>query len=274
MAKKTIVTLIALFLLASLSPAASNPWGDLKKIYFYDGSGNLDEVTRNLVALDAQTLPPTEKIELIKKLTELGDRYYQKGDYRLAEAFYRKILAISARDAWPTYNKLEQISRQRGNFFWKLENIGRQFGLVTRNFNSSFILLDGFFNVLLFSGLLLFFLVTAVMFIKYFKLAAYDFLMGGNSPFALPKLLLLLLLLLWPLAITGGWGFYPFLFCGFLWHYFNHDDRANIKRILDDPSGPDSPAQPGRLPGKKPAKPGFSKYSKNLCRASFPGEHL
>ncbi len=232
MAKKTIVTMIALVLLASFSPAASNPWGDLKKIYFYDGSGNLAEVTHNLVTLDAQTLPPAEKIELIKKLSELGDRYYQKGDYRLAEAFYRKILAISARDAWPTYNKLEQISRQRGNFFWKLENIGRQFGLVTRNFNSSFILLDSFFNVLLFSGLLLFYLFTAVMFIKYFKLAAYDFLMGGNSPFPLPKLLLLLLLLLWPLAITGGWGFYPFLFCGFLWHYFNHDDRANIKRIL------------------------------------------
>ena len=232
MVKKAILTVTAMILLASLSPTASNPWGDLKKIYFYDVSGNLAEVKQNLDSLDAQALPPNEKIELIKKLGELGDHYYQRGDYLLAETFYRKILAISARNAWPIYNKLEQISRRRGNFFWKPENIVRQFGLVTRDFNSSFILLDSFFNVLLFSGLLLFFLVTAVLFIKYFKLAAHDFLKDGYSRFPVPKLLLLLLLLLWPLAITGGWGFYPFLFCGFLWRYFNHDDRANVKRIL------------------------------------------
>jgi tetratricopeptide (TPR) repeat protein len=130
------------------------------------------------------------------------------------------------------YNKLEKISRRRGNFLWNFNYIGRQFGLLLRDFNSSFILLNSFFNVLLFSGLLLFYLFTAVMFIKYFKLAAHDFIMGDNSRFQIRKLLFLLLLLLWPLVLTGGWGFYPFLFCGFLWHYFNHDDRGHIKRIL------------------------------------------
>jgi tetratricopeptide (TPR) repeat protein len=42
---------------------------------------------------------------------------------------------------------------------------------------------------------------------------------------------LLLLLMLWPLAITGGWGFYPFLLCGLLWNYLSRDERASVKRI-------------------------------------------
>ncbi|MBU4268481.1 MAG: hypothetical protein KJ808_06495 [Acidobacteria bacterium] len=232
MANKIIMPLIVLALMASLSPAATNPWGDLKKIYFYNSIGNLAEVKKNLDKINAQTLPHSDKIELMNKLAELGDRYYQKGDYQLAETFFKKILNISPQDAWPMYNKLEKISRRRGNFLWNLNYIGRQFGLLTRGFNSSFILLNSFFNILLFSGLLLFYLVTTVMFIKYFKLAAHDFIMGSNPRFKIHKLLLLLLLLLWPLALTGGWGFYPFLFCGFLWDYFNHDDQVNIKRIV------------------------------------------
>lgn len=232
MAKKIFAAMIGLVCLASLSPAATNPWGDLKKIYIYDSGGKLAEVGKNLDKLNAQILPPAEKIELMKKLAELGDRYYEKGDYPLAERFYRKILSISPQDAWPMYNKLEKISRRQGNFLGNLSYIGRQFWLLTHDFSSSFILLNSFLNVLLFSGLLLFYLVTAVLFIKYFKLAAHDFIMGVHSRFQIRKLLLLLLLLLWPLALTGGWGFYPFLFCGFLWFYFNHDDRVNIKRIL------------------------------------------
>ena len=57
MAKKILVTLSGLALLASLSPAASNPWGNLKKIYFYEASGNLDEVTRTWIAWTPRRCP-------------------------------------------------------------------------------------------------------------------------------------------------------------------------------------------------------------------------
>ena len=70
------------------------------------------------------------------------------------------------------------------------------------------------------------------MFFKYFKLVTHDFILGGNSKFQNKKLILLLILLLWPLAVLGGWGYYPFLFCGFMWFYFDHADRVNIKRIV------------------------------------------
>lgn len=231
MAKKILLLLSGLALLASLSMAAPSPWGNLKKIYFYEAIGNLGEVGKNLERLDAQALPPGEKIELMKNLAELGDRYYQKNNDPLAEAFYRKTLSISPRDAWPIYNKLEKISRRRGGLTWNFANIWRQFKLLTSDFSSSLLLLSSFISVLMFSGLLLFFLFAAALGIRYFKLAAHDFMLGGNSRLRVQKLLLLLLLLLWPLAITGGWGFYPFLLCGLLWNYFSHDDRANVKRI-------------------------------------------
>lgn len=92
-------------------------------------------------------------------------------------------------------------------------------------------MLDGFLSVLMFAGLLLFFMVAAALAVRYFKLAAHDFILEGSSRFSLPKLLLLLLLLFWPLLVTGGWAIYPFLLCGFLWNYFNHDERVNVKRI-------------------------------------------
>jgi tetratricopeptide (TPR) repeat protein len=231
MAKSRICAAAGLALLLSCSLAAASPWGSLKKIYFYEASGNLAEVRRNLEQLDARSLPPNDKIDMMRKLAELGDRYFRRNDDSLAEAFYRKSLAISPQDAWPLYNKLEKISRRRGAIFWNFANIGRQLPLVAHSFTASLLLLGDFFSVLMFSGLLLFFMVAAALTVRYFKLAAHDFILEGQSRFSLPKFFLLLLLVLWPLLVTGGWALYPFLLCGFLWNYFNHDERVNVKRI-------------------------------------------
>jgi tetratricopeptide (TPR) repeat protein len=87
-------------------------------------------------------------------------------------------------------------------------------------------------NVLFFSSLLLFFLTIIVLFLKYFKLVTHDFILSGSSIFQVRRLVFLLLLLLWPLAFLGGWGYYPFLFCGFMWVYFDPAERRNIRRIM------------------------------------------
>jgi hypothetical protein len=232
MAKKTVLLLTGLVLLTSFSWAAANPWSHLKKIYFYDYSGDFAAVKENLTQLDTQNLVPAEKIELLQKLNELGDHYFQKKNFPLAEAFYQKILMISPRDSWPLYNKLEKINKAKGNPLWNFKNIGRQFELVSQDFGGTFLLLNTLCNVLFFSSLMLFYLSIAVMFLKYFKLITHDFILGRDSKFQSKKFVFLLILLLWPLAILGGWGYYPFLFCGFLWFYFDHDDRVNIKRIV------------------------------------------
>ncbi|MCX6554909.1 MAG: hypothetical protein NTZ12_07850 [Candidatus Aminicenantes bacterium] len=232
MTKKSILLLIALLLLGSFSWAAANPWSHLKKIVFYDSSGDIAAVKENLDQLDAQWLVPAEKLELQQKLNELGDRYFQKKNFPLAEEFYRKILQISPKNAWPLYNKLEKISRLRGNWLWNFKNVWHQFWLVGQDFSGAFLLFNTLFNVLFFSSLLLFYITTVVMFFKYFKLVTHDFILSGDNQFKFGKLALLLALLLWPLALLGGWGNYPFLFCGFMWSYFSHEDRVNIKRIV------------------------------------------
>jgi hypothetical protein len=224
--------LIALALCASLAQAAANPWSNLKKIYIYDFSGDIAALRENLAQLDIQELTPGEKIELLQKLNELGDRYYQKKNFSLAEAFYLKIVQLSPRDAWPLFNKLEKIHKAKGNVLWNFKNIGKQFGQVIKDFSGLFLLLNLFFDILFFSALLLFFLTGTVIFIKYFRLMTHDFILGGNSRFDVKKLIILLVLLVWPLAFFSGWGYYPFLICGFLWLYLDHDDRLNIKRIV------------------------------------------
>lgn len=231
MAKRIFWTAAGFFLLAALAPAAANPWGDLKKIYFYEASGNFAEARNSLERLDAEGLTPNDRIELVRKLVELGDRQLQQKNDSLAEAFYRQALKISPQDVWPVYNKLERIHRRRGGFLWKFSDLWRQFVLVTRGFSSSVLLLGGLFSVLMFSGLLLFFMATVALAGRYFKLCAHDFILQGQSRFSMLRLLLLVLLIFWPLLITGGWAIYPFLLCGILWSYFNHDERVLVKRI-------------------------------------------
>ena len=232
MTKKTVVFIAGLALFSAMALAAANPWSNLKKIYFYESSGDIPAVKENLGQLDVQDLAPADKAELLQKLNEVGDRYFQKKNFPMAEAFYRKILLLSPRDSWPLYNKLEKLQKLKGKPLWNFKNIARQLSLVLRNFSALFLLLNNFFNILFFSSLLLFYLTTLVMFLKYFKLVTHDFILGGNSKFQSKKLIVLLVLLLWPLAILGGWGYYPFLFCGFMWFYFDHDERLNIKRIV------------------------------------------
>jgi len=232
MAKKTIFLLIGMVLVSATAPAAVNPWSNLKKIHLYDSGANIAAVKENLAQLDVQALSTAEKIDLLQELNELGDRHFQKKNYSLAEAFYQKILLLSPEDSWPLYNKLEKIRSRQGHRLWNFKYSGRQFGLVIRDFSSTFMIFNIFFNVLSFSSLLLFFLTVIVLFLKYFKLVTHDFILSGNSIFRNKKLVYLLILLLWPLLFLGGWGYYPFLFCGLMWFYFDHDERSNIKRII------------------------------------------
>ncbi len=230
-ARALAVGLLLLAVLPALAAGAANPWGDLKKIYFYEAGGDLAQVRRALERLDAQGLPPSDRAELLRSLVALGDHYRGRGNDPLAEAFYRKALVVSPRDAWPVYNALERIARRRGRIVWRFADVGRQFALVSRGFSSSFLLLASIFDVLMFAGLLLFFMVAAALAVRYIKLAAHDFILEGRDRFQWLNLLILLLLLLWPLLLTGGWAIYPFLLCGVLWGYLGHDERVTVKRI-------------------------------------------
>ena len=228
MKKKTLFLFLILFFFSSvLILPKENPWGNLKKIHFYDSVKDYHQVLTHLEHIDFEGLKRGNKKEIASKLVKFGDHYFDMGMYQHAEAFYRKVLAISP-DFWYLYNKLEKINRINGRFFIGFDNLFKQAVLVMKNFNTSFLVINHFFTLLFFSGLLVFFFFSAVLFIKYFKLAGNDLIIGGKGKETIKKAGIVILLILWPLLLSTGWMIYPFLIAGFLWLYLNENEKKAI----------------------------------------------
>jgi len=117
---------IILFLcIAAFIFPADKPWGNLKKIYFYDSVEDYPGVLENLGAINRDGLEKGEVATLSKNLIEFGDHYFAQKKFDIAEAFYRKVLDLSP-DHWYLYNKLEEIDREKGNFFFNF-NVSRSY---------------------------------------------------------------------------------------------------------------------------------------------------
>jgi tetratricopeptide (TPR) repeat protein len=83
-----------------------------------------------------------------------------------------------------------------------------------------------------FAGFFVFFLFSIILFIRYFKLACNDLLIDEHGNFIMKKLMLTILLLLWPLLVLSGWMIYPFLIIGFRWVYLNENEKKAISYFL------------------------------------------
>jgi len=223
---------IILFLcIAAFIFPADKPWGNLKKIYFYDSVEDYPGVLENLGAINRDGLEKGEVATLSKNLIEFGDHYFAQKKFDIAEAFYRKVLDLSP-DHWYLYNKLEEIDREKGNFFFNFKNVFSQLLLVMGNFKSSFLVVNSFFNMVFFVGLFVFFLLAIILFIKYFRLAGNDLLIDDNGGLSLRNLAIISAILLWPALILTGWIIYPFLITGFLWIYLNENEKKTIYYML------------------------------------------
>lgn len=217
-------------------PDTPNPWGDLKKIHFYHSIDNTDKVLESLESLNCNGIDRKEKEKIAAELSRFGDSYLspaenKTADYKNAEAFYRKALAVSP-SQWFLYNKLQQVERKQGGGFLHIKNAFLQLGLLLQNFNSSFLLVNAVFVMVFFAGLLVFFIFSLMMFIKYFKLAGNDLLIDENGVFSMKKAALLLILLLWPVLALTGWMIYPFLIAGLLWVYLNENEKKSTLYFL------------------------------------------
>ena len=223
---------IILFLcIAAFIFPADKPWGNLKKIYFYDSVEDYSGVLENLGAINRDGLEKGEVATLSKNLIEFGDHFFAQKKFDIAEAFYRKVLDLSP-DHWYLYNKLEEIDREKGNFFFNFKNVFSQLLLVMGNFKSSFLLVNSFFNMVFFVGLFVFFLFAIILFIKYFRLAGNDLLIDDNGGLSLRNIAIISVILLWPVLILTGWIIYPFLITGFLWVYLNENEKKTIYYML------------------------------------------
>jgi tetratricopeptide (TPR) repeat protein len=190
-------------------------------------------VLEQLELIEFEDLIRADQKEIASQLIRFGDRYFERGKYDHAEAFYRKVFNVSPKDDyWYLYNKLEKIKRANGSVFIGFKSLFGQFFLALKNFKASFLLVNHFFNLLFFSTLFTFLLFSLILFIRYFKLAGNDLVLDEKKKFSFKKILIILLALLWPALFLFGWMIYPFLLTGFLWFYLNENEKKAVKYML------------------------------------------
>jgi tetratricopeptide (TPR) repeat protein len=231
--KIKILLVIFVFLCSAFLLPKDDPWGNLKKIHFYDSVKNDQQVLTQLELIEFEGLTRADQKEIASQLVRFGDYYFEKGKYDQAKAFYKKVFDVSPNDDyWYLYNKLEKIKRVKGSFFIGFKSIFGQLFLALKNFKASFLLVNQLFNLLFFSTLFTFLIFSLILFIKYFKLAGNDLLLGEKKKFSFKKILFILLAILWPALIISGWIIYPFLVTGFLWFYLNENEKKAVKYML------------------------------------------
>ena len=63
-----------------------NPWGSLKKIYFYDSTQKYSKVAEELQAINFAEINRGDRKEIAQHLIKFGDYYFSKKKKDLAEA--------------------------------------------------------------------------------------------------------------------------------------------------------------------------------------------
>ncbi len=230
MKKKSVFFFLFLFC-SILMVSKSNPWGNLKKIYFHDSAKKYSKVLSELKAINFEEISRNEQKEIARHLIKFGDYYFSKKETNLAKAFYNKVVNLSP-EYWYIYNKLEKMNREKGEIFPDFKNVFTQLGMTLKDFKSSFLIFNTFFNNLFFSGILVFFIFSIALFIRYFRLAGYDLLFNEKGGLSIPLTAFVILVLIWPIFVLSGWFIYPFLISGFLWVYLSNTEKKALLFIL------------------------------------------
>jgi len=222
MNKRIFILLVMLLVGTQLG---AEPWGLLKKIYYYNALGQLDEVQAQFSAIDFQNLIGRKERETFaERMIELGLYYQKKGNYPMAEIFFYQAMKITP-SSWPAWNGIASMDRENGNLLGLLKNGLSQFKAVFQDFYASILILGVFAEAVFFSVLLLLFIWAFFIFNKYFRLAGHDFITFKNEILPSGKLVILAVLFIWPIMFFSGWGVFPFLILGVLWYYLADRER-------------------------------------------------
>jgi len=229
--KKWLLFFLMVFCFVSLVFSQNNTWGNLKKIHLYNSIKEYDKVLENLqlINLDGMNKKETEKVT--SKLINFGDYYFSEGKYELSKSFYKKVLEISP-GFWYVYNKLGKINNKKSNVVFNLEYGFKQLLMILKDFDSSFLILNIFFNVLFFSSIFVFFIFSFILFTRYFQLAGNDLFINKKGMLSIKRVFFVLIILFWPIFIFSGWMVYPFLIIGFLWVYLDVYERKTTLFIF------------------------------------------
>lgn len=229
--KKKVIFFILFLFCTILVLAKSTPWGNLKRIYFYDSAKRYSKVLAELKAINFDDITKDEQKEIARHLIKFGDHYLAKKENNLAKAFYNRVVDISP-EYWSMFNKLEKMNRENGNIFPDFKNVFKQLSMTFKDFKSSFLIFNTFLNTLFFSGIIVFFVFAIAIFIRYFKLAGNDLLIDERGGLSIPRTAFIVLAVIWPMFILSGWFIYPFLIAGFLWSYLSKKEKKAVTFIL------------------------------------------
>jgi len=226
------ILFVVLFLVITVwSFPKEDAWGNVKKLYFYMSIDAKEEIPKQLDLIDMEGLKRSDREDIAGRLIKFGDYYYEKGNYRLSESFYRKVLHLSP-GYWYLYSKLEKINSTEGGFFIRFKSIFGQLVMILKDFRASFMLTNQLVSMMFFTALLVFFIFSGFMMIKYFKLVGNDALVEHDRRIISKNVIILAALIFWPVLILSGWMIYPFLICGVFWMYLNDNEKKAVRIII------------------------------------------
>jgi tetratricopeptide (TPR) repeat protein len=209
--RKKLLFFLMVFCFVSLVFSQNNKWGNLKKIHLYDSIKKYDKVLENLQLINLNGMNKEETEKVAFELINFGDYYFSEGKHELSKRFYKKALEISP-GFWYVYNKLGKTNNKKGNVVFNLEYCFKQLLMILKDFDSSFLILNTFFNVLFFSSIFVLFIFSFILFTRYFQLAGNDLFINKKGMLSIKRVFFVLIILFWPIFIFSGWMVYPFLF--------------------------------------------------------------
>ncbi|MEN8155116.1 MAG: hypothetical protein ABFR75_13950 [Acidobacteriota bacterium] len=229
--KKILIFSLFIMISGSVFTSEISSWEKLKKIIFYNSMGKHKLAVKTLKGLSFSEITRNEKIFFIKKLENLGNFYAEKKMYKTAELFYRKI-EKSSKSYWQIQNSIEKLSRKKGALFYNFKNFMIQILYLVKNFDSSFLLLNLLINVIYYSGIFVFFIISIIFFLKYFKLLSNDIFFNEDKSLSVKNIFIFMILIFWPVLIFSGWIAFPFLISGLLWIYMDKTERNSTILLI------------------------------------------
>ena len=224
---KALTFLLLVFWIFSALPAQDGSWNSLKRIQFHDSQNQNARMLYHLDQLDVSGAGPYRCARIASILEAYGDHFNEKGNLSVAKSFYQHSLAVNP-NSWQVFNKIDGIQRKQGKLILGVQLAIRQFFRITRNFSTSFLLVNRIVHAFPLAILITLLFFSLVLFLRYFKLIQKDLFFDEEWHVNWLRIGLVLLLITWPMLLGIGWGAAPFVLFGLLWVYLERNEKRTI----------------------------------------------
>lgn len=225
--KKISVLLLFFLMVIPFYSKENTKLKEIEKIIYIFNSGDYENTVDLIKNFDFENVYGKNKKLILIKLKLIGDTFTKRKKFKYAKSVYDAI-KDNSNDYWQLGNSLQKYNKLKDGGGYSLRIILSQLTQISKNFDAKFLTINTLFGSIFFAGILLFFASTVFIFIKKFKLAAYDIFIDANGDLNKTKVIMVFLTLFWPILILSGWSVYPFLFAGFCWIYMSVSEKRLV----------------------------------------------